>query len=72
MYHRDHISRFVATQKLTPEQIKKIGDRANTAIAEFSNDQEGVFAGSKIEDVLGSNDLVRTFKTMWEKGKLFW
>ena len=70
MFHRDHVGRFVAALNFTPEDGKKIKERAEAAIAEFSSSEEGHFSGDKLEQVLGSPELVRAFDDMWEKLQL--
>jgi hypothetical protein len=67
MYHKDHIARFVTKLDLPYEEIGEIKERVEKAAKEFSSIEEGYFSGGSLEEVLGKNELVETFREMWEK-----
>lgn len=66
-FHRKRVERFVAALNFTPEEGAEIKKRAETAIAEFSNSEDGNFSGGKLEEVLGNKERVEAFDELWEK-----
>ncbi|MBI4088596.1 hypothetical protein HY415_00700 [Candidatus Kaiserbacteria bacterium] len=72
MFHRNHVAQFVAALNFTSQEGEDIKKRAEAVIAVFSSSAEGHFSGGKLEEVLGSPELVRTFGEMWEKHQIVW
>jgi len=69
-FHRDHLTRFLAKAGQPAAEDAKILQRAETAIAEFSDKDTGMFSGGKLGEVIGNSELVTKFDDMWERGQL--
>lgn len=66
MFHRDHIVRYCGIGTLPPHQVDEIMRRADELIAFFSDPDAGMFSGSSLAKILGSQELANDFLRIWE------
>ena len=63
-FNRKHIERFVASLDCTRAEAEAINKRAEEAAAQFGS-TTGDFSGSKLREVLGSDELLSKFDHVW-------
>ena len=70
-FHRDHLARFLTNPGVSNREGWALMNRAEEAITQYSNKDEGLFSASQLDEVMGNSEFVSTFNCMWEGGELY-